>query len=106
MTGIHHNALAIFCKLFEHHRNGDSGSPRVSGSTNASSAATSPGSDSVNRGRPAPARRTRPASNRAPDRTSAIPRTTVFLLIPVARTTAAIPPRPCERASDAAHNLR
>ena len=80
--------------------------PRVSGSTNASNAPTSSGSDSVNRGRPAPGRRTRPASSRVPSRSSAIPRCTVFLLIPVARTTAAIPPGPHDRASDAAHNLR
>ena len=96
----------MFCKLFEHHRNGDSGSPRVSGSTNVSSAPRSSGSDSVNRGRPAPARRTLPGSNRSPDRSCAIPRFTVFLPIPVARTTAAIPPGPHATASDAAHNRR
>jgi len=85
---------------------GDIGSPRVSGSTNASNAPTSSGSHSVNRGRPAPGRRTRPASSLVPSRNSAIPRTTVFLPIPVARTTAAIPPRPCDLASAAAHRRR
>ena len=42
------------------HRNGDSGSPRESGSTNLSSAASSPGSATVAVFRPPPSRRTRP----------------------------------------------
>ena len=42
------------------HRNGDSGSPRETGSTNASSAATRSGSVTAIAGRPAPGRRTRP----------------------------------------------
>ena len=50
-------------------------------------------------GAPAPPARARPLS-------SAIPRRTVASEIPVALTTAAIPPRPCERASAAAHNRR
>ena len=41
-----------------------------------------------------------------PSRNSAIPRCTVSSLIPVARDTAMIPPRPCDRASDAAQSRR
>ncbi len=55
---------------------------------------------------PSPGRRTRPSGARWPLRTSAIPRRTVSVDIPVALTTAAIPPRPCERASAAAHIRR
>jgi hypothetical protein len=46
---------------------------------------------------PAPRRRTYPGSNRTPATDSLIPRPTVSSEIPVARATAAIPPRPHAR---------
>ena len=92
--------------LREVHRSGDCGSPRVAPSSNASSASRSPGSRSAIGLRPAPPRLTRPSGGRSPLSTSAIPLRTVSAEIPVARTTAAIPPRPCERASAATHNRR
>jgi hypothetical protein len=49
---------------------------------------------------------TRPASNRAPAANSFFPRPIVSSLIPVTRATAATPPYPNARASDAAHNRR
>ena len=51
---------ASFVVDFVVHRNDDSGSPRVTGSTNASSASHSVGSAAPAAGRPAPGRRTRP----------------------------------------------
>ena len=51
-------------------------------------------------------RRTLPGLGSLPLSKSARPRSTVDSEIPVARTTAAIPPRPAARASAAAHNRR
>ena len=53
-------AIASLPRLFDDHRNGEHGSPRVSGSTSRSRSPTNVGSDTVNAGRPAPRRRTRP----------------------------------------------
>ena len=85
---------------FDVHRNGDSGSPRVAGSTSASSASTKPGSVSVSGLRPPPERRTRPtddASPAPPNSRTALD--TVGSDTPAARATALIPPRPRLRAS-------
>ena len=57
-------------------------------------------------GRPAPARRCCPVAHSSSLRRSLIPSRTVDCDNPVTRATAAIPPRPCESASDAAHNRR
>src|SRR5206468_3198954 len=58
------------------HRSGDSGSPRSSGSTSASSAGTSPGSVTAARLRPPPSRRARPSGS-SPPSSSATPSDTV-----------------------------
>ena len=80
------------------HRSGDSGSPRDSGSTSASSARTSPGSASSTLGRPAPLRRTRPSGS-IPDSSARAPRDTVSALAPATLATSFAPPRPTARAS-------
>jgi len=72
----------------------------------AQQSASSVGSVSVSGLRPPPGRRTRPRSSVPPDSNSQIPVRIVSTAIPVARATAAIPPRPAERASAAAHNRR
>jgi hypothetical protein len=87
------------------HRNGELGSPRSSGSTNANSAGRSPGSASTSRLRPPPARRTRPSGSGS-DSISATPRDTVASRTPAARATARIPPRPNPRASAPISNRR
>ena len=56
--------------------------------------------------RPPPGRRTRPGPGEPPRSSSAIPLRIVSKAIPVARAVAAIPPRPADRASAAAHNRR
>jgi hypothetical protein len=56
------NASASFVVDLFVHRNGDSGSPRVTGSTRSSNAAATPGAVTVTGGRPAPLVRTRPLS--------------------------------------------
>src|SRR5664280_2297746 len=80
------------------HRNADSGSPRVSGSTNSSTAATRSGTLSSAAGRPAPGARTRP-SGTTPDSNSCAPRDTVSALAFAAVATTFIPPYPIARAS-------
>ena len=87
------------------HRNGDFGSPRSSGSINAISAGSSPGSRSVDRLRPAPGART-PPDGSAPAASSRAPRATVRSRIPVAWATARIPPRPHARACAPANSRR
>ena len=87
------------------HRSGDSGSPRVTGSTKASSAAGSPGSTCSARLRPAPGRRTRAAGATPPDN-SLIPSEIVSRATPVTDATSATPPYPSDRASAASHSLR
>ena len=86
-------------------RSGDSGSPRVSGSTRRSNAAPSAGFTVSARLRPAPARRIRPESV-APLSSSSTPRVTVERAAPVARATNVIPPCPASRASTAIHSRR
>ena len=54
------NSAASFVVDFVVHRNGDSGSPRVTGFTRASNACGNCGSLTFLAGRPAPGRRTRP----------------------------------------------
>src|SRR5215212_8017791 len=100
------SAPANFGTLLEVHRSGDSGSPRVDGSTSRSRSSTTPGSVSLIGLRPPPARRTRPGSGRSPASSSAIPRRIVLSPIPVTRATSATPTAPCERASAAAHSRR
>jgi hypothetical protein len=73
------------------HRKGDSGSPRSSGSTSASSAGTSPGSVSAAGLRPPPGCRTRPSGS-APASSSATPADTVPSRTPAARATSRTPP--------------
>jgi hypothetical protein len=80
--------------------NGPIGSPCVLSSTNASSAARSPGSFAASAGRPAPRRRTRPSGS-APSSNSTRPRLTHPVETPAALATAAIPPCPSCRASAA-----
>src|SRR6266568_3902564 len=79
------------------HRSGDSGSPRSSGSTSASSAGTSPGSLSRARLAPPPGRRARPSGS-APEASSAAPSETVASRTPAAPATSRIPPWPSARA--------
>jgi hypothetical protein len=57
------NAAANFARLLHVHRNGDIGSPRVSGSTNRSKASVTPGWVCSMSGRPAPGRRIRPVAS-------------------------------------------
>src|SRR5689334_17854614 len=80
------------------HTSGDSGSPRVCGSTSAVNAGPSPGSFSVAGLRPPPGARTRPARSTPPS-SSRTPRATVSGCTPVATATALIPPRPSSAAS-------
>ena len=79
------------------HTNNDIGSPRVSGSTNAFSRASSPGSDSDSFLRPPPGPRTRTAGSGSPA-SSRTPRATVSGWDPVAFATILIPPRPSSAA--------
>ena len=80
------------------HRNGDCGSPRVTGSTSFSSAGARPGSATRAAGRPAPTARTRP-SGTTPDSNSCAPRDTVSAFALAAAATTFIPPYPIARAS-------
>ena len=80
------------------HRSGDSGSPRSSGLTSASSAGTSPGSVWGSGLRPPPGRRARPSGS-CPDSSSRAPSDTVPSRTPAAAATSRIPPWPSARAS-------
>src|SRR3954470_12227097 len=83
-------------------RSGDIGSPRSSGSTSPSSDVTRSGSCAVTGLRPPPARLARPAgSGSSPQSSSVTPRRTVVGLTPAAAATAATPPWPSSRASQA-----
>lgn len=84
----------------------DETAPDESASSNPTRSSSSVGSDTVNALRPPPSRRTRPGSSVSPRSSSRIPRRTVSCESPVARTTAANPPRPHERASAPAHKRR
>ena len=87
-------------------KHGDSGSPRVAGSTSPSMAWTSSGSKVVNALRPPPGLRTCPGSIYRPDSKCSVPRRIVVCANRVARATAATPPRPIAWASVAAHSRR
>ena len=87
------------------HRSGDTGSPRSSGSTSASSAGTSPGSRSADRLRPPPGRRAR-LSGSAPAASSSTPSDTVASRTPAACATSRIPPCPSARASQPSSSRR
>src|SRR3954452_10758725 len=83
-----------------------SGSPRIEDCTRPSSEASSRGCVSVAGLLPPPLRRTRPAVGVVPSRSSARPRPIVLRAIPLARETAAMPPRPAACASLAANSRR
>src|SRR5437773_4860735 len=86
------------------HRNGDSGSPRVVGSTSASRSASRLGSLQIAGLRPAPGRRIR--SDGSSCANSFRPRPIVLGAMPVAIATAAMPPYPAANASAAATRRR
>ena len=86
------SAAASWRVLLQVHRSGDSGSPRVTGSTRRSRAAASVGSPCRLGLRPPRAGGPGP---RAPLSSSSTPRVTVDHATPVARATSVIPPRPC-----------
>ncbi len=100
------NSTARTRKLLQVQRKGDIGSPRLSGSTSASRSLISVGSASVRGLRPPPSRRTRPFASRSGDAKSFSPRPIVERATPVARETAAIPPRPNAFASLAVWSRR
>jgi hypothetical protein len=90
-------------------RSGDWGSPRVVGSTSASSLLASIGCRSVRRLRPPPGRRTRPRSHsgrRPRFFSSHNPAAIVLRAIPIASATRDTPPQPIARASVAAQMRR
>src|SRR5260221_9676933 len=100
-------SLASARVLLHVQRRGDSGSPRLLGSTSESRAATSSRSWFSRLGRPPPRRRTRTSpSVSAPRRNSLRPARTVLIASPVASATAATPPWPNAPASAPAHSLR
>ena len=84
-------------------RSGESGSPGAVGSTNASRSCSNVWSTAVARLRPPPGRRVRSGGSGAGSSSSRSPRLIVAREIPVARSTAAMPPWPRARASVAAH---
>lgn len=93
--------------LLQVQRNGESGAPRLVGSTNRSKSAFSVGSRAVSRLRPPPGRRTRaPRAARSGWTSSRQPAATTPRDRPVARDTWPIPPQPNTRASVPAHNRR
>jgi hypothetical protein len=103
-------SLANCIVLLQVQHNGDWGSPRVTGSTNRSKAASSAGSAVVQRFRPPPGARKRSGMGDegffARATSSRKPLRTVCGDIPVARHTASTPPQPYARASAAAHCRR
>jgi hypothetical protein len=94
-----------FRVLLQIHRNGDSGSPRVSGSIRRSNETSSLGSCSTMFFRPAPARRIRPGIA-FPSAISSIPLAMAFRESPLARRILETPPYPKARASLAAISRR
>src|SRR5918993_1461896 len=80
------------------HRSGDSGSPRVTGSTSASKAASRPGSASASGLGPAPGARTRPVGSGS-ESSSAMPRRTLGRVLPASSATRVTPPWPRTRAN-------
>jgi len=99
------NAAASFALLLHVQRNGDVGSPRVTGSTSASRAARSPGCTVSMAGRPAPDRRRRPAGG-PPWANWRRSLRIVLRYKPVADETTASPPYPIATDSAAAHRRR
>src|SRR4029453_4301247 len=95
------SSAASFGVDFTVQRNGDSGSPRRSGSTSASRAGTRPGSRSRSRLRPAPTARTRSAGSPPNSRA---PRAAVDSATRATRATRRTPPYPNTQA--AAPNAR
>src|SRR5713101_1650583 len=98
-------AAESFTLLLQVQRSGDSGSPRVTGSTRRSSASRIPGCFSSSDGRPAPGRRIR-SPRSSPDSSSLLPARIVIREIPVADDTSDSPPNPRLCASTAAHRRR
>ena len=92
------SAAANWLVLFSVHLNGEIKSSHVSGATNASSASTRAGSDGSIGLLPPPARLTRDVGSMAVESvcslSSRIPSRIVFLDMPVACATKAMPPRP------------
>jgi hypothetical protein len=84
------NGAVSFARLLHVHRSGDIGSPRVTGSTNASKAAFTPGCESPIPGRPVAARRMRMVTSR-PCANSRRPFWIVSRARPVAAETNGIP---------------
>src|SRR5674476_892668 len=100
MTELESGQLAAsLCVDSVVHDNGDSGSPRLVGSTRPSSAGRRPGSVSVIGLRPPPSRLTRPAGANWPDSNSVIPCAILDFDDPDACATAVRPPYPSDRAS-------
>jgi len=100
------NSAERFPVLIHVYRSGFVGSPRVAGLTSCSSAVINCGCLSWLRFRPPPGRRCRSASSCDEECSSRIPVRMVRSEIPVASATAAMPPRPSERASAAAQRRR
>ena len=100
------SSAARFAKLLHVQRRGDIGSPRLVGSTRASSAAISVGCSSTRDFLPAPGFRCRPGSSTSRRFSSWRPLRMVRSESPVALATATIPPRPNDSASVAAHRRR
>src|SRR6266511_3719933 len=94
------SSAASFLVDFVVHRSGDSGSPRDCGSMRESKDCRTAGSATSTLLRPPPPARTRPAiPGSSPASNSRTPRRMVGRDTPLARCTAAIPPRPHARAS-------
>src|SRR5260370_7256192 len=94
------------CVLLHVQRSGDSGSPRVIGSTSFSSAGHTSGCATSYGRLPALRRTLTTSSGVAPRRASSRPLRTVLIAMPVARATAATPPQPIAPASVPAHSRR
>lgn len=105
------NASAKFRVLLQVHRSGDSGSPRVTGSTNFSKSLSNVGSRAANVLRPPPGWRIRLreeglTGTSGEPWSSRTPRRIVVMERPVASTTAESPPHGNSRASAAAQCRR
>src|SRR5215813_5381853 len=100
------SSSANFRTLLHVQRNGDSGSPRVSGSINCSRSSWSVRSVCTVRLRPPPGRRTRWVDAVWGARNSANPAAIARRETPVARATRVIPPRPSAAASAAEKSRR
>ena len=99
------SAAANLTWLLATQSSGRIGSPRVAGSTSRRKSPSNVGSWVVSGRRPLPSRRIRPGAKLGPSR-SFSPRPIVLRARPVARDTAATPPRAAARASVAAKSRR